>query len=241
METGQSITELGCSAYNEATHHNETSFTHPYLHMVALCQRINDILPKTPPVRLEAETELLLSREGESYIASVVSGSISLDVRIAGGGKWRNLALVSSPLIVGQNQIMHWSDNKLMRISGYNGGAQVRLYPVSVVEALLTEYQEWETMSRLLALSDSYTLYMHGLTLSGNAYCIVRGMLEHMKSDDFCMFRQVNATVFISQRTGLSRSSVANILSRLHHGNFIHIESGKVESIGQLPETLNEK
>lgn len=209
-----------------------------YLKLVELSRRLSEILPEGVTSYLDEGSIRDLSEGDEHCIVEVISGYVSLNVSIRDTNQWRNLAVLTSPLIIGLNQLMSWTDQKTTMLSGYHGGAQVRFVPLSQLEEALNRHQAWEIFARMQALSSSYLLYMHALLHPGSAYEVVRGILMHMAAGECQILRHSNATSFITERSGLSRSSIAGILTSLNRRGYIRMVHGRLEEIGYLPEVL---
>lgn len=105
----------------------------------------------------------------------------------------------------------------------------------SLASAILDENSLWRAAFHWLAWQNSVLESRDCLLASSNSYEKIRATLLSMNEWDESLRMQIGVMNYIHQKTQVSRSVVAEILSALRKGGYIVMDHGKLIDIIRLP------
>lgn len=210
-------------------------------HYIQLNQQLKNWLPQGRRVSPEVGETIELCENGELLVGVLMQGSGFLEGRTSTSPELHILEAVTTktPIFAGLNMIGPQPYHMELIIRVISAGTEIELYPLETVRSVLTENIRWQTVAYLQAYSHSASRYMLKLQQNGKIYFIVKGYLESLKTrKEYTPLNEYNIIKLIVNRTGLSRSGVADIISVLNRRGYIHVEHGKLTFIGRLPDQL---
>lgn len=107
--------------------------------------------------------------------------------------------------------------------------------PASRAKELLNQSNLWYELSIWLSYLTFYLKHRECDLLGANNYCIVRSMLIRMQRIRPEVRKKLGVLEFIQQRSKISRTVIAEILSQLRKGNYIEMDKGKLVQVKHLP------
>lgn len=112
---------------------------------------------------------------------------------------------------------------------------EIATIPVSQLQILIEQHNLWDLLSRhmLRRINRFFTMNIH-LT-APSAYEMVRFQLIELMHEPTEFREKISASLYIQQKTRLSRSSIMKILSQLKQGKYVTLENGILKAIGNLP------
>lgn len=178
---------------------------------------------------LAAQRTLLLSNADDAKITVISHGA----VKISRVQQELLVGISPAPLILGLPclQFPGVADYQLTALSPCDG------YQLDVEKgaALIEQHQLWQ--AAFCWLSWQYRVVeTRDIQLVGrSSYSQIRESLHSMQKWESSLRASVGVMSYIQQRTRISRSVIAEVLSALRQGNYIEMDKGKLVRIHRLP------
>lgn len=93
----------------------------------------------------------------------------------------------------------------------------------------------WRDLFAVLTYTNMLLFEQFEVMKMNNLYEVVKYYLIKIENDEAVM-RKENVCLYITSRTGYSRSGVMTIIRALHKGGYIRIDKGKLVGIKNLPQ-----
>lgn len=172
------------------------------------------------------------TEKGENIIYLVLEGTISLH-RSSDG-----LVVASgySPLIVGM------TNDVLMGESEYffttKTDISYAVMPLVKAKEIIKENNLWESYSSLQSYLLKYISIHTAKNMALSTYDIITNQLTNLMQEPDSIRLSITASLYIQERTRLSRSGIMKILSALRVGNYITISDGVLININKFPSNF---
>lgn len=145
----------------------------------------------------------------------------------------RHIGLIQGPSILG----LAAAASPLHNHYTLTAEAECRGYYLPAKETLqcLDRYQLWREAFYWMAWQTRMLEQRDKQLIGANHYHQIRATLLMMVSWDENIRARIGVLNYIQQRTGISRSVIAEVLAALRQGGYIQMEKGKLVAITRLP------
>ena len=106
---------------------------------------------------------------------------------------------------------------------------------ISQCAALLEQHQLWHAAFNWLSWQCRMQEQRDIQLIGKSSYSQIRATLQSMEKWDQTLRARIGVMNYIHQRTHISRSVIAEVLSALREGHYIEMEKGKLVTIHRLP------
>jgi len=143
------------------------------------------------------------------------------------------MELVSGPTLIGLANIFHTTQIKY-RITTQTECKGFTL-PANLALEIIEKYKLWQPAFHWVTYLIRNLEYRDARFIGTTTYSQIRATLLTMDSWNSDLRARTGVINFVQQRTKISRSVIAEVLSALRKGNYIEMDKGKLVSISRLP------
>jgi hypothetical protein len=185
----------------------------------AIERLVTALTPLGNPLEIAPRKRLNWESGGTPFIYVFLKGEISIS-RASDGIL---VATVTEPHIFGFAEMFHPMRSNMMRAEI---ACQMLRVDGDKAEQAIERHGLWRDVAEMLAFHTNAMLYRDLLIVNQRTYPIVCHYLRELDSQPEETKSRVNILTYIQQRTGLSRSSILNIVSSLKTERFIDFDRG---------------
>ncbi len=138
-----------------------------------------------------------------------------------------------APMVFGMNELFDANEGWFYQASG---AIRYELIPVATVIEKIDQFALWKEASYVYMYAIKRLVEAHNTSAGLSTYDLIRLNLFALMDEKEELRLSVNASDYILEKTGLSRSRIMKIISDLRTGEHIVIQRGILIAINKLPQ-----